>query len=344
MEDFKGSLEKLKENAVLHWTEDLLDAAKNISVLEKLIDTQDDFIALLKVASRTPLSWQKVLAESQTLSYQLFLKHLMLLSDLGGEALNKLTPLHNYFKNDSITFDWEGKEFTYNFKAIHEKCNLTNSALKVDAKAMSKPAVFTDRMMDVIMLLLFGSLDKKNFLPADVVTKCNVGNLLGKSEELDLFIKANYIRVSKQIAGEKANALGHFAQSYVAKKLKTSLPNGWQVKMESNLTNVTHTDESGKVTNFDLVAISPNNSEFGIEVSFQVTTNSTIERKARESLSLAEKAHDAGHKLCYVIDGAGNINVRSSAINTICENSDCTVSMSDHDLIKLVRFLIKSDS
>lgn len=63
----------------------------------------------------------------------------------------------------------------------------------------------------------------------------------------------------------------------------------------------------------------------GIEVSFQVTTNSTIERKAGQSADRFNLMHQDGYKIGYVIDGAGNFQ-RSSALSTICSHSDCTIA------------------
>jgi hypothetical protein len=51
--------------------------------------------------------------------------------------------------------------------------------------------------------------------------------------------------------------------------------------------------------------------------------------------------HAAGHKICYVIDGAGNINVRASAVRNICRFSDCTVAFSLPEIGVLAEFLQK---
>ncbi|MEM5480805.1 hypothetical protein WNY97_13310 [Pseudoalteromonas fuliginea] len=339
----KRNIAEFQSNAVLHWSKEMLEKADAASALPILLETQDEFIALLKVASKTPTSWKSVLDESRSLTPSIFLKHLMVLSDLGGEALNKLTPLSNSFDDCSINFLWNDNEYKYPFKEIGNKCSLTNSALKVDAKAVIKNRTLTNRMYDIVMLLLFGALDSKNELPKDAQDRCNIGLLLGNSDVVEQFVKENYIRVSKQLSGEKANSLGHASQTYVSKLLKDILPNDWTIQEEASLTGVNHLDE-GKLTNFDLIVKSPKEKEFGIEISFQVTTNSTIERKARESQSLHKKARAMNHKLCYVIDGAGNINVRKRAIATIFENSDCTVSMSENEIKSLAQYMLNVES
>jgi hypothetical protein len=334
------TIEDLQEHAVMHWSKEMLEKANAVSALPILLETQDAFIALLKVASKSPQSWKTVLDESKALTPSIFLKHLMVLSDLGGEALNKLSPLSSSFDDKCIHFNWEEKQYTYRFREIGDKCPLTNSALRVDSKSVISNGLMSNRMFDVIMLLLFGALDPNNNLPEEAQQRCSIGFLLGSPENITKFVKENYIRVSKQLSGEKANSLGHASQRYVASVLKDALPKDWVIQEEGSLAGVSHTDDDGKLTNFDLVVKSPTSNEFGIEVSFQVTTNSTIERKARESQSLYRRVSEAGHHLCYVIDGAGNINVRKKAISTICRHSHCTVAMSKLEIESLAAFMI----
>jgi hypothetical protein len=76
-------------------------------------------------------------------------------------------------------------------------------------------------------------------------------------------------------------------------------------------------------------------------LSFQVTTNSTIERKAALAAERQNPINAAGHKIAYIIDGAGNFQ-RSAAISTICQHSDCTVAYSDSAFDVLADFLRES--
>ena len=89
---------------------------------------------------------------------------------------------------------------------------------------------------------------------------------------------------------------------------------------------------------FDMVAEAPNGKRCAIEVSFQFTTNSTIERKAGQAQSRQRLLHKKGHYIAYVMDGAGNFE-RRSAISTICRYSDCTVTFCDSEITKLASFL-----
>ena len=87
-----------------------------------------------------------------------------------------------------------------------------------------------------------------------------------------------------------------------------------------------------------VVAVSPSKKCCAIEVSFQVTTHRVIERKAGQAADRQRLLHNAGHKIAYVIDGAGNFQ-RRSAIATLCQHSDCTVTFKDAELDALIMFL-----
>lgn len=342
MHTYRRTLPQLQQQAVLHWPKEILISAGNLSILDLLLETQENFISILKVADANPFAWKEVIIHNQKLSGPLFLKHLMVISDLGGEALNKLPPLSQYCPQGVLDFQWKNSTYQYKFQEIHNQCSLTNTSLKVDAKRLLAGGQFTSKMIDVAALLLFGSAGINDSLPMEVKDRCLVGTFIGCPQELNRFATENYIRVSRQVGGATSNALGRFAQNYVVKYLKEFLPIEWLVNKESSLPNVSH-NTNGKCTNFDVVAKSPEGNYFGIEVSFQVTTNSVIERKARESMGLMTSVHNAGHKICYVIDGAGNINIRKNAVATLCQHSDCTVAMSFDEIKHLANYLIEEN-
>ena len=82
----------------------------------------------------------------------------------------------------------------------------------------------------------------------------------------------------------------------------------------------------------------PKGKIVGVEVSFQVTSNSTIERKATNAEDRRNHMRQEGHYVAYVLDGAGNFS-RSAALTAICQSSDCTVAYSDKELDVLVEFI-----
>ena len=339
MSKYKRTIEELRKSAILHWPDSILNQANDISTLPLLIKTQDNFISILKSASKNPHSWKIAIDNSKELSGSLFLKHLMVLSDLGGEALNKLPPLNQYISNSEMNFEMNNELHSYKFKEIGEKCTLTNNALNVDGKNLTNGFDLNARGYDVCMLLLFGSQTINATLPTEIDEKCIIGGLLGKATDIDTFVKQRYLHVSRQTGGAKAASLGNISQKYVSDLLRKYLQDNWSVIPESSIPGVFHSKDRNE-TKFDIVLISPKDQYFGIEVSFQVTTNSTIERKARESASNMQSVHKTGNKICYVIDGAGNINIREKAVSTLCEHSDCTVTMSEPEIKHLADYCI----
>lgn len=338
---YKRTLDELREHAVLHWSDELLEAASKESILYNLLNTQDEFISILKVATQTPLSWKIVLEQSKNLTLPLFTKHLMILCNLGGETLNKILPIEEYFPDVKIRFPWGDDFEEYTFNTINNVSSLTNSSLKLTHKTIKGNGHSLLLLTDLVMILMYGSIGVNDILPPAYKERCIVGSILGNPDQIDKFIKENYIRVSTQIKGAESNSLGHFAQNYVTDLLVEYLPKNWKVTMEGSLSGVAH-NEDGSETNFDVVVVSPKAIEFGIEVSFQVTTNSVIERKARDSSALISRAKEKGHHVCYVIDGAGNINIRKKAVETICTNSNCTVALSKSEIKHLAGYLIKN--
>lgn len=337
MGKYKRTLPELREKAVLFWPPELLAKESSASVLPLLLKTQDKFLSMLKLADSGPDSWKKLLDVSEEIKGNLFLKHLMVLSDLGGEALNKYPPFKTYFPDGVMSYIWREKSYDYRFNVIQEKVSLANPALRADGKSLIKGYALDARMEDVIMLLLYGASSISDTLPDDIKSKCMIGSLLGDPDELEKFVRQSYIRISSQMRGATSNALGQIAQDYVLELLKQNLPE-WRFERNGTLPGVSHT--GGKTeTTFDIVAISPNQKYFGIEVSFQFTTNSVIERKAGQARARRDMVHDAGHYICYVIDGAGNINIRAAAVSTICDHSDCTVAFSRDEIAHLAKFL-----
>ena len=147
-------------------------------------------------------------------------------------------------------------------------------------------------------------------------------------------IKQQYIIVSRITGGARANSLGQFAQKYIVGYLQKHLGSNYKVISNGHITLSGYAKKGGMP--FD-IAIEKNGKKIGVEVSFQVTTNSTIERKAGQAANRQTLMHNDGFKIAYVIDGAGNFQ-RSAAISTICAYSDCTVAYSDSEFDTLIGF------
>ncbi|MBL8131744.1 MAG: restriction endonuclease, partial [Anaerolineae bacterium] len=191
---------------------------------------------------------------------------------------------------------------------------------------------------DVIALLLVGAAATSETV-AGVFAKCEISAYLGQPEKLDRFIRQRYIWVSRITGGAQSNSLGQMAQQFVRAYLQENLGiSGVEYGSNAHIPGIRHTeDDDRRETTFDLV-VTKDGKYVAVEISFQVTTNSVIERKSGQARARYQQIHDAGHKIAYVLDGAGNFQ-RESALRTICTFSDCTVAFSQAELAVLCRFI-----
>lgn len=337
MSHYARTLNELREQAVLFWPPDLLKREAAVSVWPLLLQTQDKFINVLTLADSGPEAWKPLLVVSEEMTGNLFLKHLMVLSDLGGTALNNLTPIGRYFPDGMMNYSWREEVRSYTFQAINCDTSLENKALHVDGAGMLKRLPLTPKMEDVAMLILHGGAAINDTLPEDVKNKCVIATFLGQPAELNKFVRQRYIYLSRQIHGAASNKLGQVAQDYVIEHLKAALSH-WKFKRNGSIPGISQ-NQGRTNTSFDIVALSPTGQYIAIEVSFQFTANSVIERKAGQAVARKDLLHAHGHKICYVLDGAGNINVRTAAVGTLCANSDCTVALSANEIKHLAEYL-----
>lgn len=335
---YKKNFTELQKVAVNWWPKDLEEQVAAASVIPKLLETQDQFISLLKLAGKSPEQIFSLI-EASELPANLFLKHLVVLSDYGGELIKRLgSEFANIFPADPKTgtrqlhFTFAGEKAAYTFQSLPVR-GLSNQKLKIDGKEIVKPVLLDPLAKDLIMLLLYGEASTASHMAS--LEKCDLGGLLGKSDELELYIKQKYIFVSRIITGASANSLGQIAQIYVANYLRSKLDKSYDVQSNGRVKLNSYDKEDGMP--FDVV-IKRNDKIVGVEVSFQVTSNSVIERKASLAEDRFNQMSRAGHYIAYVLDGAGNFS-RVSALNTLCQNSDCTVAYSHAELNTLIDFI-----
>jgi len=336
MVNYVRSPEELSRKATLYWPGELLEKERSASVIPLLISTQDKFISVLHVADSAPDAWKLALGATNELPANLFLKHLMILSDVSGENLKRIkTDFGRIFPGGVMSYSWRGRLHSYTFEAIPTR-RLDNDALSVGGDGLPIARGLDPLIEDAIMLLLHGAASVGNSIPDIIRERCVIGTLMGEKAKLERFVRQRYIWVSRITGGATANALGQIAQDYVKDMLNKELK-GWSIVRNGSIPgmsqNAGETDMS-----FDITARSPTNRWFAIEVSFQFTTNSVIERKSGQAEARANLLHAAGHKIAYVVDGAGNFE-RASALANICRHSDCTVAFSPEEIGVLIEFL-----
>ena len=335
---YKKDLEQLSKVAIKWWPKSLEADVAKLSVIPKLIETQDQFIALLKISGESPEQIFDVLKAS-AFQPNLFLKHLVVLTDYGGELIKRLGtefpqlfPQSNKNNPSQLDFIFKNKTHSYTFEALPVK-GLSNSKLGIDGESILIPGQIDGLLKDLTMILLFGGSSTVADFAA--LERCEIGSLLGNPVEIDKYVREKYIHVSRITTGASANSLGQIAQTYVADFLRKNLDISYAVQRNGSIQLRGYDKQDGMP--FDVV-IERKGKKVGVEVSFQVTSNSVIERKAGQAESRLQLMSHEGHFIAYVLDGAGNFS-RTAALSTICNASDCTVAYSDPELSVLVEFI-----
>jgi hypothetical protein len=335
---YKKTLAELEKVAIKWWPKDLEAEVASASVIPSLLKTQEQFLSVLKLSQDTPEQVFDVLAAS-SLSANLFLKHLMVLVDYGGELVRRLgVEFDNVFPIDKKTnqrimqYSFRGKNHCYVFKSLPVK-GLGNTKLSVDGVAIIAPRKLDGLTQDMCMILMHGATVSNNDKAS--LERCDIGGILGNAQVLDRYVREKYIHVSRITTGASANSLGQIAQTHVANFLRNSLDSDYLVTSNTKVYLRDYDNKDGMP--FDVV-ISRKKKIVGVEVSFQVTSNSVIERKAAQAEYRRNLMRHEGHFIAYVLDGAGNFS-RSAALNTLCQSSDCTVSFADEQLAVLSDFI-----
>jgi len=333
---YKRTVEELRKLASMFWPSELSQKEAEISIIPKLLETQEQFISIIGTDfPDLPTLFKAV--ELAKLTPNLFVKHLVVLADFGGEPLMRLNSrFHELFPEGKFKYVRNGSVHTYTFKTLPITGSLNNDRLGISGKKLLEKRPYDDLMKDVSTILIHGSAIESE-TTADVLSKCEIGGYLGQPAALVKFIKQRYIWVSRITGGAQANSLGQLAQDYVREYLEKNLASlGAKVTRNGALPGVI--DRTGTPAKFDVV-VSKDDKYVGVEVSFQVTTNSTIERKANSAKARFEQVNKAGYKNAYVVDGAGNLMQRVSATRTLCDYSHCIVAFSEREMEVLCNFI-----
>ncbi|MBP7998956.1 MAG: restriction endonuclease [Chloroflexi bacterium] len=338
MTNYQRTVPQLREVASLFWPAELSKEAAQLSVLPLLLETQGQFLSILGVDLPSPQHYFNLINDANLPTNQ-FLKHLMVLADFGGELLQRVNKNFSLlFPERQLEYEWRGKTYQYTFHALPIARSLNNDRLGVSGKKLVQGQRTNILLHDVIAILIFGSVCTNPEI-AEVLTQCEISHYLGQTKELENFVKERYLWVSRIVAGSKSNNLGQLAQKFVQKYLVDHLHvPGVTIKPNGHLPGVAHTDKAtNRLTSFDIV-VSRDDRFVAIEVSFQVTTNSVVERKSGQAQARYQQINDAGYKIAYVLDGAGNFQ-RVSALSTICAYSHCNVAFSSDELNLLCDFI-----
>lgn len=205
----------------MFWPAELLEDAAKLSVIPILLRTQDEFIAILSVPVADLRNLFRIVNAS-TFSGNLFVKHLALLADFGGEQFQRINSnFGTLFKDRQLEYLWNGQQHTYSFQAL-PVAHLTNDRLGISNQKLLKARKLDKLLQDVTAILIFGNACT-NETTAGVLSKCEIGDYLGQGERLEQFIRQRYIWVSRITMGSRSNNLGQLAQRFVLEYVEQEL-------------------------------------------------------------------------------------------------------------------------
>jgi hypothetical protein len=333
------TIDQIEEQAVKWWPKGLSHDPESIALL---VRSQDKFLSLLKISKPDPESFL-LLVKASDLPANLVLKHLCLLVDYGGEKIKRLAREFNkLFPDGELSYGIKGRTGVWKFcKEIRTKPGrlLSNSALGLDGEGILLQKDSSDAINDLIIILCYAGYSTN--VVDGAFESATISQYFGEPDMVDKFVKTRYIYVSKITSGELTNSRGQAAQQLAATEIRKYLGAGFSVEINCKVPLVDHAQNKDGLP-FDLVVKRKGRPRLlGIEVSFQVTTNSVVKRKARDAPAMLRSMRAAGHFVAYIVDGVGNFQ-RRNAWKTIIGNSDFSCAFSTSEFKLLCEFIRKT--
>lgn len=340
---YERTIDELEQHACKWWPAELREAEQALSLLPVLLESQDRFISIMTLAVKDdPERLFRLIADAY-FPCALFLKHLIVLTDFGSEPLQRVNVNFSVlFPDGQFHFSVNGSDHSYAFQALPTRGTLNNAKMRLDTKEKLLEVGSNEQLhKDLIMLLIYGAASTSPMVRS-VFYKCTPYTYIGDKAQIEDYVKKNYIRVSRIMAGSTATTLGNIAQQYVVDYLSNALGDNYTVRSNGTVPGVTQND-GVTLTTFDAVIDRKNDhgrhkKYVAVEITFQETTNSTIERKGGQARARFESIVNSRNYVAYIIDGAGNF-ARRSAISVICDNSHCTVAYTKEEFDLLVEFI-----
>jgi hypothetical protein len=196
---YQKTFEELEQVASKFWPSELSEMEAKLSIIPLLLKTQDQFISIISV--ETPdLDGLFDIVEASSLSANLFLKHLVILADYGGEMLQRVSnEFSTLFPVGELRYIWRGKQHSYTFKVLPDR-KFSNTALKIDGKELLNKHPLDDLQRDAIALLLFGSAYSNNDSEvASALARCKLGECLGEPALISKIVKQRYFWFSRTL-------------------------------------------------------------------------------------------------------------------------------------------------
>lgn len=320
----------LQKTGYWFWSAELAREESN-HLLSELKRTRPTFIAMLETSNIHNIV-SIIMDPPDPLTRSLAVKHAMIATDAGAELLDRAKDYFAFHEISSLHIEFGEKMMGYSLRALGTtfKSKLSNKKI-----AAAKAGL----LQDVCTLLVHGSRIKelKRF-PS--FRTFNIGEICGKPDLISEHFAELYLLVSRQIKGVTTASSGNRPQQLVKEKFSAYFSGDVDVSPVPGNRVPGVGDEQGQ--QFDLVyrvkRTAGQDVFIAIEIAFQETTNSVIERKSKQARELFKIFKDRGYYLCFVVDGAGYF-ARPKALRDIIANSDICVTFSQSELEKLCEFV-----
>ena len=189
------SIKDLEKVGCKWWPKEVRDEAMKVSILQYLLETQDEFISLLTLADKSKPEKLFNILDASDFEYHLFLKHMILLTDVGSEPLQRFnSSFGEIFPNGKLEFAIGKQKHSYTFTALPTKGVPNNKKMQSDTlENLSAPCRNVELCKDLIMFLIYGAASTTAHTAA-VLYKCNAYEYLGNQSLLRDAIKNNSYR------------------------------------------------------------------------------------------------------------------------------------------------------
>lgn len=314
------------------------DAIRKQASRDQIFEHHSQFVDQLLSLDLRPNQLRKSL-HNVDMPFPMFLKHLMILADFGGEPLRLIHQRRMHiFQNAKsrvayLIIKRRGRKFRLQIREFHRKPRFDLKALGVTPEELLSRSPATELQVDTALILLTGH-ESTNSVLSGQLANSRVGDAVrkhrGNTSAFNSFLCTRYLEVSSQVRGAKSNRLGQIMQRNIQSVLQKELGS-----------NYIFGKKIGKKSYDIVIQKAPGSSGPGskksvaIEVLFQETTNSTIERKG--NLARAGR-RSKGVARCFVIDGYGAFK-RESAVKKMIAQSDFSSNANPQQLKLLARFV-----
>ncbi len=312
--DISKKLEYLKTTSSWFWSDEIIKPHSNPLLLELENSYSTVIEALMKI--NADLIVDELI--SLNIKRSLLLKHIMIFLDTSAETLDRAAMYINYKKFGGLTV---GNKFIQ-FKKLGPSFykNLNNEAIFNSDNNLTH---------DLLCILCYAS-QSKEFSHFETFNKCNLAIIVGDKNLLHKHLYYLPLRSTAQIKQLRAVDFGLQLEIYIRNFLAPIIE-----------TLDLHYSNGNRYygQQFDRV-IEKDGKYIIIEIAFQETTNSTLERKGKQAKNgLFQQVDKNGDKLVYIVDGAGYFK-RHNALSNIIEYSHFTCNVSQCNLQMLEEFII----